>query len=295
MLRSGNVARRLLHELAEQVHWRSERLDRALLLAHWLAQDAQGLNDWLVQEDALPTPLFDLALGHLALLEQSLNTELLQAAMQRWLPAAADEATAATQRLASLCAAAEGEPLAWALQQSQVAENELSNDLSLAPLVQPWRCTHRDLRFSLPQPTLRPVLEPALREVLSVRTALPVPLLTSSTSAQGSASSGASVDDQQPANDDQSTDKEWLLVLEFSQSRSDYFEYVLAQARKRPGFAQLMDEKRQLVYRVVYRKREMRHFWRLWEYAQNWSSTRVYLHGRELKKWQLWRYSPHLR
>ncbi len=274
-------ARRLLRELAEQPHWRSERLDRTLLLAHWLAQDARGLSDWLTRADALPTPLFDLALGQLALLEQPLNADLLRVATQRWLPAAGGAAAASTQRLASLHSAVEGEPLAWALQQSQAVENEPS----VAPLAQPWRCIHRDLRFSLPQPALRPALEPALREVLSIRASLP----TSSATIVGNASNGVATNDEQP------TDQEWLLVLEFSQSRSDYFEYVLAQARKRPGFAQLMDEKRQLVYRVVYRKGEMRHFWRLWEYAQNWSSTRVYLHGRELKKWQLWRYSPHLR
>ncbi len=299
-------ARHLLHELAKQPHWRSERLDRALLLAHWLAQDARGLTGWLTRAEALPTPLFDLALGQLALLEQPLGADLLQAATQRWLPAAAGKAAASTQRLASLRSAVEGEPLAWALQQSQAAENEPS----VALLVQPWRCTHRDLRFSLPQPALRPALEPALREVLSIRAPLPTSLANApgspspgnpspgspspgSTSA-GSTSAGSTLKDTS-TDDEQPTDQEWLLVLEFSQSRSDYFEYVLTQARKRPGFAQLMDEKRQLVYRVVYRKREMRYFWQLWEYAQNWSSTRVYLHGRELKKWQLWRYSPDLR
>ena len=289
-------AQHLLHDLAGLAHWRSEPLHRSLLLAHWLAQDAPALAAWLAREDALPTPLFDLGLGHLALLQHPLDAALLGAATQRWLPEAADgKAAASTLRLASLLSAVEGEPLAWALRQSAAASTQAAQgeaepsaasaaDLSPQPsphsflqhsFLQPWRCAHRDLRLHLPQPVLRPALEAALRDVLSIHN-----------------SSDATNDHLTQENP---VDEEWLLVLEFGQSRSDYFDYALAQARKRPGFAQLMDEKRQLVYRVAYRKRELRHFWRLWEYAQNWSSTHVYLNGRELSKWQVWRYSPHMR
>ncbi len=269
----------LLDELTTLEHWRSERLYRARLLAHWLAQDAAALASWLAQDAALPTSLFDIGLGHLALLGYRLDAELLSVMRRRWLAEAAqDEAAESTLRLASLLSAVEEEPLAWALRQSQPgAEDEPPTaQFPGESVAKPWRSTHRDLRLSLPQPILRPRLEPILRDVFSIRNASPA----------------VTIDELAEEN---LTDEEWLLVLEFGQSRSEYFEYALAQARKRSGFAQILDEKRQMVYRVAYRKREMRHFWRLWEYAQNWSSTRVYLNGREMQKWQIWRYSHYLR
>jgi hypothetical protein len=57
----------------------------------------------------------------------------------------------------------------------------------------------------------------------------------------------------------------------------------------------IMDETRQIVHRISYQKRHMRQFWRLWDYVQNWSSTRVYLNGQEMEKWKVWPYSQHLR
>jgi hypothetical protein len=87
----------------------------------------------------------------------------------------------------------------------------------------------------------------------------------------------------------------WRLILEFGSNRSEYFDYVLTQARKLPGYSQLMDEDRRIVYRIIFRKSEMRRFWRLWDYVHGWTSTRVYLNGEELEKWKVWPYSQHLR
>jgi hypothetical protein len=73
------------------------------------------------------------------------------------------------------------------------------------------------------------------------------------------------------------------------------FDYVLRQAQKQPGFQQIMDENRHMVYRVPFRRSDMRHFWQIWSYIQNWSSTRVYYDGRQLDKWQVYPYSQYLR
>ncbi len=85
------------------------------------------------------------------------------------------------------------------------------------------------------------------------------------------------------------------LILEFSQSRSEYFDYVLQLAQRQSEFAQLMDEDRRLVYRVRFRKDKLRSFWRIWEYVQNWSSTKVYVNGEEIEHWKIWPYSQYLR
>jgi hypothetical protein len=56
-----------------------------------------------------------------------------------------------------------------------------------------------------------------------------------------------------------------------------------------------MDEDRRLIYRIIFRKSEMRRFWRIWDYVHGWTSTRVYLNGSELEKWQVWPYSQYLK
>jgi hypothetical protein len=87
----------------------------------------------------------------------------------------------------------------------------------------------------------------------------------------------------------------WRLILEFSSNRSEYFDYVLIQSQKLAGYSQLMDEDRRMVYRIIFRKSEMRRFWRIWDYVHGWTSTRVYLNGQELEKWKVWPYSQYLR
>ena len=57
----------------------------------------------------------------------------------------------------------------------------------------------------------------------------------------------------------------------------------------------MLDEDRHLVYRVPFRKNEMRRFWQLWNYVQSWSTTRVYHDGSELQKGQVYPYSQYLR
>ena len=58
---------------------------------------------------------------------------------------------------------------------------------------------------------------------------------------------------------------------------------------------QIMDEDRRLVHCAAFRKSDMRRFWRIWDYVQNWSATRVYLNGEEIDRWKIWPYSQYLR
>jgi hypothetical protein len=87
----------------------------------------------------------------------------------------------------------------------------------------------------------------------------------------------------------------WHLILEFGQSRSEYFDFALTLAQRIDSFSQLVDEDRKVVYRVMFQKDKLRDFWRLWNYVEKWSSTRVYVRGEEIEKWKVWRYSQFLR
>ncbi len=60
-----------------------------------------------------------------------------------------------TLRLSSLATNLGSDPLAYALVQLPEGAKE----------ARPWRTQHRDLRIALPQPELRPILEPLLRDL----------------------------------------------------------------------------------------------------------------------------------
>ena len=90
-------------------------------------------------------------------------------------------------------------------------------------------------------------------------------------------------------------DSGWRLILEFGESRSNFNDHAIELCRRLPEYTQLMDEDRRLIHRVSFRKADMRRFWRIWDYVQNWSSTHVYLNGDELDKWKVWPYSQYLR
>jgi hypothetical protein len=145
----------------------------------------------------------------------------------------------------------------------------------------------------IPQPDLRPILEPSLRDLLAVADVsedeeIPIGTLASLDTSQPTTS--APEQPEQPSLEELG----WRLILEFGSNRSEYFDYVLIQAQKLAGYSQIMDEDRRIVYRIIFRKSEMRRFWRLWDYVHGWTSTRVYLNGDELEKWKVWPYSQHL-
>jgi hypothetical protein len=113
------------------------------------------------------------------------------------------------------------------------------------------------------------------------------PLLRDLTAMQEEAT--AAVDgDAEESSDDTPGATGWQLVLEFGESRSDFFTFALELAQRRPGYVALMDEDRHLIHRVHFRKGEVPHFWRLWEYVQSWSSVKVYLNGDEISKTDLY-------
>ncbi|MCE7982561.1 MAG: hypothetical protein DYG89_15355 [Caldilinea sp. CFX5] len=256
-----------VQRLQGAVAWQQQMgLARLHLLTYWLTQDGVALSAWAGSEQsarATPGALAGVALGLQALLNQPLQPQQLPALLQQWsLAATLPSQALLTLRLSSLAATLGQEPLAYALAQLGEAARQ----------PQPWRTQHRDLRFALPQPDVRPLLEPLLRDF----TALSEEATTMSD------------DDSDDAEAVDIADPGWQLVLEFGESRSDFFTFALELAQRLPGYVALMDEDRHLIHRIHFRKGEVRHFWRLWEYVQSWSSVKVYLNGDEVNKFELY-------
>lgn len=252
-----------LHRLQSAPPWHHHMgLARLRLLAYWLTQNGRGLAEWLGVEGA-PGPLLGIALGLQALLKAELLPQQLSMLFQQWaVDATLPSQALLTLRVSSLAATLGSEPLAYALTQLGEAAQQ----------PQPWRSQHREVRIALPQPDLRPVLEPLLRD-LTIMT-----------------DERAEVQDETAASDDADdpTAPGWQLVLEFGESRSDFFALALSAAQKQPGYLALMDENRRLIHRVHFHKGEVRRFWRLWDYVQSWSTTKVYINGDEISKWELY-------
>ncbi|MEZ4737688.1 MAG: hypothetical protein R3E79_62225 [Caldilineaceae bacterium] len=257
-----------VQRLQQAPAWRNHLgLARLRLLAHWLAQEGSGLAAWLGEEGA-PGPLLGVALGLQALLQQPLLPQQVVTLFRHWAPATALPGNALlTLRISSLATTLGREPLAYAL--AQLAETQIQP--------QPWRSQHRDLRLVLPQPDLRPPLTPLLRDLT---------LMDEATGDPGETT--AHDKDYDDTFEDKGAAQGWQLVLEFGESRSDFFALALTAAQKQPGYVALMDEDRHMIHRVHFRKGEVRRFWRLWEYVQSWSSTKVYLNGDEISKTDLY-------
>jgi hypothetical protein len=307
----------ILHLLAADAWRKSEALVRVGLLAGWLAQDAAYLRRILAadplgqpQRSAITASLLNVGLAWYALLEGALKAPMVAVIQQKWLgaeqaPPDDDELALLQLNLSSLTMTLGSEPLRYVMEKlleaqavtdqpvrdKPVSKEDPEKEEGERTLLQrwqgawlPWRTIHRDLRCALPQPDLRPTLEPLMAELLK-DVQRQTNVLLEEDLPEGSS---------QSANGDASSRK-WQLVLEFGDSRSQFYEYVLIQAQKQPDYMMIMDETRQIVHRISYQKRHMRQFWRLWDYVQNWSSTRVYLNGQEMEKWKVWPYSQHLR
>lgn len=277
-LLEGNLsARRQLEQFLHSDAWTpNPGLWRVALLAAWLAQDGGALANWLTAV-AASAEVTGMALGMQALLGAPLTAAEVRQVARTWEhPVAALAEAVLAFRLQSLAAALGETPLAWALAQQGDGVRRSH----------PWRCQHRDLRIELPQPDARRALEPLLTELAQVtEAATPKPTDLPGATAGVAAADSAASDDLSRAH----------LILEFRQSRSEFFAVALRQAQKRAGFAQLLDEDRHVVYRVAFRKNEMAAFWQMWNYAQNWTGTRVYCRGQELQRWQISFYSQYLR
>ncbi len=246
---------------------------RVALLAAWLAQDGGKLAAWMGAQP-LPSDLLGVAFGMQALLGAPLAAEQLLPAATAWgLPQDETNAAVLAFRVQTLASRLGVDPLAHLLGQCDEAERQ----------PRPWRCQHRGLRLHVPQPDLRRSLEPTLVELLA---SVDDGALTEPGPSPADEHDGAAEPDELSRA---------YIIVEFGHSRSEYFSFALKQAQKQRGFAQLLDEDRHLVYRVPYRKNEMRRFWQLWNYVQSWSTTRVYREGSELQTWQVYPYSQYLR
>ncbi len=270
--RRQQQARQELRRLADEPVWQAhEGLVRTALLGCWLAQDGPGLAEW-IGSGQLPPLLLGLALGWQALCHTPLTVEEIATLLDHWqITTAPPVAAVLALRLNSLTTNLGEEPLRYALLQLG-AEGQAPRS---------WRTQHRDLRLTLPQPDLRPILEPLFHELVAIMD-VEEPSAATPTSSKQAASTAAE-------------DLGWHLVLEFGHSRSDLFTFALTIAQRLPTFVQILDENRRLIYRVVFKKSEMRAFWRLWDYVQSWSSTHVYLNGAEVEKWKVYPYSQFLR
>ena len=284
-----------LHLLAAAPAWHANAsLARTLLLNFWLRQDGPALAQWSTTYN-LPAALWSVALGCQSLLNEPLQPDQLPGLAGAWgMPVPAVSQAVLRLRLDSLQTAVGQEPLAHVL--AALGES--------ARIPVPWRCQHRDLRLAFPQPNVRPLLQPLLTDLLAVVDAAEGSAVIRSAEAEDSTyelpaaiapptkSSAKSKRDQSaPASELEKSH----IIVEFGASRSDVFAYVLRQAQKQSGFQQIMDENRHIVYRVPFRRSEMRRFWHLWEYVQGWATTRVYCDGRQLDKWQIYPYSQYLR
>jgi len=270
--------------------WREESaLAQTGLLAGWLAQSgpliAQALSPAISQGD-LPAWALTVGAGWLAHLGEPLGAESALALARGWnfhSPALHSfnleaDGGVLQLRITSLANSLGADPLAWALAQiSPPHKNEAASE----PDWLPWRAVHRDLRLLVPQIDLRPLLEPRLRELFA---SLPV-----------SAAPAGGEGEERAREVEAPAPHEWYLILEFGSSRSQHYDYAIHLARKQPGYQLLMDETRQLIHRVYFRKRHMRQFWRLWAYVESWSSTKVYVDGKEMQKWNVFPYSAELR
>jgi hypothetical protein len=283
-------ARAALDALLHAAVWAGSDLPaRALLLGAWAAQDGAEIERLIAAlapgdaprpPDAAHAGLVDVALGWLALLGLPLSAVTATAAARAWRLPQADLSPAAVRlRVGSLAATLGAEPLAHAL--AQAGEE--------ARPPRPWRCAHRDLRVALPQPRLRRTLAPLLEEMFAAADFAPE-------QSPGPATAGADEATDAGERAGESAERDgWSLVLEFGHSRSEYFDIVLQAVQRLPGYAALLDEHRRMIYRVTFRRSEIRRFWRIWDYVQTWAGTRVYVNGKELDRWQVWPYSQYLR
>ncbi|MEZ4676611.1 MAG: hypothetical protein R2932_20495 [Caldilineaceae bacterium] len=270
--------------LSQSPNWQTVGLLwRVLLLRYLLQGDGNELQHWLAQTPPLPANLLGIALGILASFGHSLTVEHLPLLQRQWqIAGQLPDPPILRLRLAFL----EGTLHMPLLQHAF----EATAPASLVP--KPWRCAHRSLRITVVQPDLRPTLLPLLTELSTATDGL-----SNNLEGDPSPDEGATVtvdsEEQSPAA--HRAKQRWQLVLEFGDSRSEFFDLALRHAQQQPGYLQIMDENRRMIHRITFEKSALRRFWYLWEYVQSWSSTQVYMNGKELQKWEIYPYSPYLR
>ena len=259
-------------------------LAQTALLAAWLSQES-GLIAQAIRWGRPLVGSLTVGAGWLAQRGGTLDAGCGLALAQSWqlhAPALADfqlenDGPLLELRITSLANTLGADPLAWALAQTTASPSGEAVGVWL-----PWRTAHRDIRLLLPQIDIRPALEPRLADLFA---SLPVAAAQSPEAVQ---TTDASLESDAPP-------AEWQLILEFGNNRSQHYDYVLHLARKQTGYQVLMDETRQLIHRIHFRKRHIRQFWRLWAYVEKWPTVRVYVNGAEVEKWNVYPYSAEMR
>jgi hypothetical protein len=74
-------------------------------------------------------------------------------------------------------------------------------------------------------------------------------------------------------------DRGWYLVTEFEKTPSINFQRAVELAKTYPGFIQLMDERRVLIYRNIYHENGLLQFQELYKLIKNWKGTKLYFKG----------------
>ncbi|RLT37245.1 MAG: hypothetical protein DWI57_13900 [Chloroflexi bacterium] len=283
-----------LFSLLGSAGWRGDSaLVQAALLAAWLAQDPQLIAQAIRLGDSTAGSLAAAA-GWLARLGGKLDAGCGLALARGWhlhLSALAtfhleNDGPLLDLRITSLANSLGMDPLAWAM-----AQNNLAQSGETAGEWRPWRTAHRDIRLLLPQIDIRAGLEPRLVDLFA---SLPV---AAAHQPAADVSADVSADDKPgiAASLAAGAHGEWQLILELGNNRSQHYDYVLHIARKQPGYQVLLDETRQLIHRIHFRKRHIRQFWRLWAYVEKWPTVHVYVNGKEIEKWNVYPYSAELR
>jgi hypothetical protein len=282
------LAHHAMRELAPEPAWAgrgAQLLSRATALGLLVGAEVEGWPEWW-RGEARADSLREGAIGAQALLGVPMDVQLfVELALDWGIIGAAPAPALARLRLEALRDALEDDPLQWALAQS--------GEKGRAAL--PWRAAHRDLRLSLPQPTLRPFLEPRLAQALSLHV-LQVDAVAAPGTPTAGAASPATASASAELEDDESPSMAdgYSLVLEFGHSRSEFYEYAVETAQRARSYQAILDENRRIVHRVTFGGPRSRTFWRLWDYVGNWTTTRVYVNGVELEKWQIWPWSDYL-
>jgi hypothetical protein len=264
-------------------------LAQTALLAAWLSQES-GLIAQAIRWGRPPAGSLTAAVGWLTQLGGTLDAGCGLALAQGWqlhAPALAgfhleNDGPLLDLRITSLANTLGSDPLAWALAQSSPAPTGETAGAWL-----PWRTAHRDIRLLLPQTDIRPALEPRLADLFA---SLPVAATHPPEAVQP-----VSASPEPAAPPAAGARSEWQLILEFGNNRSQHYDYVLHLARKQAGYQVLMDETRQLIHRIHFRKRHIRQFWRLWAYVEKWPTVRVYVNGAEVEKRNVYPYSAEMR
>ena len=74
-------------------------------------------------------------------------------------------------------------------------------------------------------------------------------------------------------------DRGWYAVTEFERTSSINFQRAVELAKTHPGFTPLMDERKVLIYRNLYRAQDLSQFQQMVKLIKNWKGAKLYLQG----------------